>query len=88
MNRIEIVPADIPADKEQKQKTLVLAVMKLTDEYLASEDDKIAVGLSLIGTAMANQPRPVRERLYLKIGVDLITAMGAIDAADRREGRS
>lgn len=79
MRRIDIVPSDCPADKQQKQKTLVLAVAKMMDDYLASDDDKIAVGLSTIGTVISNLEPKLRGPYYTRIGQQLAMAMRIIE---------
>lgn len=79
MIRIDIVPTDCPADKVQKQKTLVLAVAKVMEEYLASDDDKVAVGLSVIGNVIINLPARIRASYYARIGQQLALALEVVE---------
>ena len=85
MRRIDIVPDNCPADKVQKQKTLVIAVAKMMEEYLASQDDSLAVGLSILGTVIANTHPALRGDLYNRLGQQLMLSIQVAEHDERRE---
>ncbi len=82
--RIDIVPANCPPEKEQAQKTLYLAVEKLMDEYLATDDDKTSVGLSILGTLIANKEPKLRQAFYTRLGDMLMMGIEAAENDERR----
>jgi hypothetical protein len=78
-------PMNVPKEHLDRQIETTTAVKNLLDMIDASDDDRIAVGLSLLANAIYAYPANLRRAAYLRFGEMLRQGIEATELAEQAD---
>lgn len=83
--RVEVIQPGMPQGKIDRQRQLVIDVSDMVDARALELDDWIAVGVSILATAIARAPKRLWGSMLDGVRVQMQEALSASDLADRMD---